>query len=216
MSKHVVIVGAGIGGLATANLLAKAGYHVDVYEKESSAGGRAGRLARDGFIFDTGPSWYLMADVFEHYYQLLGESVADELDLVRLEPAYKVFFENQPAVTITSNLTSDAATFEAIEPGAGKALQRYVTKSDISYRLSLRQFLYSNFTSIRDFLHPDVLKRGLQMLLLAATSIDRYVGRFVRDRRLQQMSSAKDTNKPCCSAIQLMPENPRGNDVRFN
>lgn len=185
--RHVIIIGAGIGGLATANLLAKAGYSVDVYEKEATAGGRAGRLVKDGFTFDTGPSWYLMADVFEHYYELLGESVASELDLVRLEPAYKVFFENKPAITITSNLADDAATFEAIEPGAGKALQRYVGKSEIIYRLSLRHFLYSNFTSLRDFLHPDVLKRGLHMLYLAATSIDRYVGRFVRDRRLQQI-----------------------------
>lgn len=187
VSKRVIIIGAGIGGLGTANLLAKAGYSVDVYEKESAAGGRAGRLTKDGFTFDTGPSWYLMPDVFAHYYQLLGEDVHAELNLVKLQPAYKVFFEHQPAITITGKLDQDTATFEAIEPGAGAALRRYVEKSDTIYRLSLRHFLYSNFSSLADFCKRDIILRGITMLQLAATSIDRYVGRFVRDRRLRQI-----------------------------
>ena len=88
----VIIIGAGIGGIATANLLAKAGYSVSVYEKNSDVGGRAGILTVDDFRFDTGPSWYLMPEVFEHYFSLLDKDVTKELDLVRLSPAYKVFF----------------------------------------------------------------------------------------------------------------------------
>ena len=91
--KKVVIIGAGIGGLGVANLLAKAGYEVHVYEKSTQAGGRAGRKIEHGFTFDTGPSWYLMPEVFAHYYQLLGESVDALLNLKKLTPAYKVFFE---------------------------------------------------------------------------------------------------------------------------
>ena len=89
---RVVIVGAGIGGMATANLLAKAGMKVTILEKDFSAGGRAGILKAKGFTFDTGPSWYLMPEVFEHYYNLLEEDVNKCLDLTRLDPAYKVFF----------------------------------------------------------------------------------------------------------------------------
>lgn len=187
MKQQVIIIGAGIGGLATANLLAKAGYSVSVYEKESMPGGRAGRLIQDGFIFDTGPSWYLMPDVFRHYYNLLGEDVDTELELVQLTPAYKVFFERADPVVITGNINTDAATFEAVESGAGAALRRYVMRSDEIYQLSLRHFLYSNFTSLRDFLKREILVRGGTMLRLAVTSIDRYVAGFVHDQRLRQI-----------------------------
>lgn len=186
MSK-IIIIGAGIGGLATANLLAKAGHEVHLYEKESGPGGRAGQFKKDGFTFDTGPSWYLMPDVFEHYFNLLGTSAEKELDLVQLKPAYKVFFENASDVTITGDLEKDAETFEAIETGAGELLKKYVQKSDETYQLSLKHFLYSNFTSKSDFLHPDITKRAGKMLALATTSIDSYVKRFVTNQRLTQI-----------------------------
>jgi phytoene desaturase len=186
MSK-VIIIGAGIGGLATANLLAKAGHEVHIYEKEAGPGGRAGQFKKDGFTFDTGPSWYLMPDVFEHYFELLDTTVKEQLDLVQLKPAYKVFFENNDDVTITGDLEKDAETFEAIETGAGESLEKYVEKSDETYQLSLKHFLYSNFTSPADFLHPDITKRAGKMLALATTSIDSYVKRFVTNQRLKQI-----------------------------
>lgn len=184
---RVIIIGAGIGGLATANLLAKAGYDVSIYEKNEAPGGRAGIRETKGFRFDTGPSWYLMPDVFTHYFSLLGTSVDRELDLVQLSPAYKVFFENNTPVTITSDEERDRATFEAIEPGAGEALKQYVTNGDSIYRLSLQHFLYTNFSSVRDFMKSDVLRRSHTMARLALTPIDTYVGKFVNDRRLRQI-----------------------------
>ena len=64
MKPKAIIIGAGVGGLATANILAKQGYSVTVYEKNDQVGGRMGLLEKDGFRFDTGPSWYLMTEVF--------------------------------------------------------------------------------------------------------------------------------------------------------
>lgn len=187
MSKKVIIIGAGIGGIATANLLAKAGYSVSIYEKNSEAGGRAGLLEMDGFRFDTGPSWYLMPEVFEHYFSLLGKNAGSELDLQKLSPAYKVFYESRPPLTITSDLDHDMTLFESIEQGAGDQLRRYVNIGDEIYKLSLRHFLYSNFTSVFDFLKKDIILKSLPLLLRAFTPIDRYVARFVRDRRLKQI-----------------------------
>lgn len=187
MSKHVVIIGAGIGGLATANMLAKAGYTVSLYEKNATPGGRAGTMSTKGFTFDTGPSWYLMPEVFAHYFSLFGKSVDHELDLIRLTPAYKVFFEHEDPVTITSDSTTDAATFEAIESGAGAQLEDYVKKGDVIYQLSLKHFLYTNFSSYRDFTKTDVIRRGATMATLAITPIDTYVRRFVTDHRLRQI-----------------------------
>lgn len=187
MKQRVVIIGAGIGGLATANMLAKAGYAVEVYEKNAGPGGRAGMLEVDGFRFDTGPSWYLMPEVFSHYFSLFGKDINTELDLAKLSPAYKVFFENNAPITVTGDAKKDTETFEQIEPGSGKKLETYIEKGNGIYQLSLKHFLYTNFTSLRDFLKPDVLKKGITMLRLAFTPIDSYVTKYVRDQRLKQI-----------------------------
>lgn len=185
--KHVAIIGGGIGGLATAALLAKAGYNVTVYEKNEQLGGRAGLLEIDGFRFDTGPSWYLMPDVFQHFFELLGRSVDNELSLVRLAPAYKVFFENESPIVVTSQIDKDVETFEAIEPGSGEMLRKYVALSEHIYRLSLDHFLYTNFTDPRDVLHRNVLKNGVSMATLTSKSIHSHVSQYVSDQRLQQI-----------------------------
>ena len=72
MSQHVVVIGAGIAGLATAALLLREGYEVTVVEQRRDVGGRAGRLDIDGFRFDTGPSWYLMPEAFDEFFRACG------------------------------------------------------------------------------------------------------------------------------------------------
>ena len=143
--KKVIIIGGGIGGLATANILAKAGYDVTVLEKNDSLGGRAGLLRDKGFTFDTGPSWYLMPEVFSQYFDLFDVSVDAKLDIQKLSPAYKVYFENEEPVTITGDINQDKNIFEEIENGAGKKLERYIKSSKQIYDMSLKNFLYNKF-----------------------------------------------------------------------
>ena len=66
-SKKVVVIGAGFAGLSAATFMAKAGWEVHVLEKHATPGGRARQLKHSGFVFDMGPSWYWMPDVFERY-----------------------------------------------------------------------------------------------------------------------------------------------------
>ena len=119
--QKVIIIGAGIGGLGTAGLFAKKGYDVTVFEKNENLGGRANIFESGGFKFDMGPSWYLAPDLFEHFFNLMGERVEDHLDLKRLGPSYRIFFrKDSDRLDIHSDIEIDAATFEAIEPGAGE------------------------------------------------------------------------------------------------
>jgi phytoene desaturase len=183
----IIIIGAGIGGLAAANLLASQGHNVHIYEKNDQLGGRAGQFEKDGFTFDTGPSWYLMPEVFERYFKLLGTSAKKELELIKLSPAYKVYSGNHQALTITGNLKTDSKTFESIEPGAGAALKSYVAKSKITYTLSLKYFLYSNFDSAKGLMTKEVLARSTDMLRLATMPIHSYVKKFFKNQQLQQI-----------------------------
>ncbi|MBC7708183.1 phytoene desaturase [Polaromonas sp.] len=186
--KTVVIIGGGIGGLATANLLARAGYGVKVYESRHQLGGRMGLLERDGFRFDTGPSWYLMPEVYDHYFSLLGTSAAEQLELTKLSPAYQVFLEAESKpIIITGDESIDAATFEAREAGAGKALSRYLDSAERTYYLSLKHFLYTTFDKPLSLAKPDVLRNGRAMMRAAFQPIDRFVSKYVHDLGLRQI-----------------------------
>ena len=95
MGKRVIIIGSGAGGLASAILLAKKGFEVTVLEKNSTFGGRGSVFSAEGFQFDMGPSWYLMPDIFEHYFDLIGEDIKGHFTLKRLDPSYKIWFGEQ-------------------------------------------------------------------------------------------------------------------------
>jgi len=188
MSKpRAIIIGAGYGGMALANILGKAGYRVDVYEKNATAGGRIAAIHKDGYVFDLGPSWYLMPEVFEQYYQLFGESAETRLDLMRFNPGYKVYFEKYPTLTIQGDVDVDKHTFEAIEPGTGRKLERYVAHSTQAYELAVKHFLYNNFLRLRDVFALPVILNAPRMLSLVFTNLDRHVSRVFRDIRLKQL-----------------------------
>lgn len=187
MKKSAVIIGAGYGGMALANLLAKSGYAVSVYEKNSTAGGRIAATRQNGYTFDIGPSWYLMPEVFEQYYSLFDASAHQRLDLMRLQPAYRVYFEDSTALTLNGDLWQDKQLFESIEAGAGDKLGRYVAKSSLAYQLAVKYFLYSNFQSFRDLLRWPIISNLPRMLGLVTQSLDSYVSRSFRDRRLKQL-----------------------------
>lgn len=187
MKKSVIIIGAGYGGMALANIMGKAGYKVDVYEKNPGAGGRVQAVQQAGFMFDLGPSWYLMSEVFEDYYSLFDQSAEKRLDLVRFSPGYKVYFENHEPILIQGDVEQDKHVFEAIEQGAGQKLEKYVRQSSIAYKLSVRYFLYNNFLRIRDVVTLPVIASAPRMLSLVVKNLDAYVSRKFRDKRLQQL-----------------------------
>lgn len=187
-SQRAVVIGGGIAGLATAALLGREGYSVTLLEARDDLGGRVGTWQNGGFRFDTGPSWYLMPEVFDHFFRLLGTSSAEQLDLIGLDPGYRVFFQNHgEPVDIAASKEANLDTFERIEPGARVALARYLESAREAYEIAHGRFLYSTFASYRSMCSPDVLKRAGRLVRLLVQPLDRFVASFVRDIRLRQI-----------------------------
>lgn len=186
MNKKVVVIGAGIGGLGTAGLFAKKGYDVTVLEKNENFGGRANIFEAEGFRFDMGPSWYLAPDIFEHYFDLLGEKVSDHLTLKKLEPSYRIFFRKDPSpLDINSDLDIDTRTFESIEPGSGDKLREYLMQSEYQYDVATQHFMYKNYDTVFDFLNRRVMTEGQKLSVFS--KMHSFVSRFFKSKKLQQV-----------------------------
>lgn len=183
---RVAVIGGGIAGLATAALLAREGREVTLLEARPDLGGRAGRWEQDGFSFDTGPSWYLMPEVFNHFFRLLGTSSAEQLDLVRLDPSYRVFFEGDArAFDLPAEGARDA--LKSLDPGAARAIDAYLDSADTTYAMAVQRFLYGNFTSLRPFLNASTLRSAPRLARLLLQPMHRFIAQHTSDPRLQQI-----------------------------
>ena len=150
---QLIVIGGGISGLAAAALLAREGHNVTVLEGRPAVGGRAGSWQHGDFRFDTGPSWYLMPEVFDHFYRLLGTTADEQLRLVTLDPGYRVYFEGvTEPVDVSASRDENLELFESIEPGAGARLDQYLESARETYELAKAKFLYTTFADPRDVL----------------------------------------------------------------
>ena len=185
---RVIVIGGGIAGLASAGLLAREGHEVTVLEGRPAVGGRAGSWEHDGFRFDTGPSWYLMPEVFDHFYKLMGTSADEQLALVTLDPGYRVYFEGvEQPLDISSEVEDNIALFEDIEKGAGARLVSYLESAKSTYEMAKAKFLYTTFADLRPLMTRDVLSQAARFVKLLLEPLSTFVRHRFKDNRLRQI-----------------------------
>lgn len=142
MKKKINIIGSGFSSLAAACYLAKEGNEVTVFEKNNTIGGRARQLKKEGFTFDIGPTWYWMPDVFERFFADFDKKSSDYYELIKLAPAYQVYFGINNFITIADNLSEIVKTFENIEKGSGKKLTSFIKEAQDNYNIAIKDLVY--------------------------------------------------------------------------
>lgn len=183
----VVVVGAGLSGLACALHLLGAGREVTVIEREPHPGGRAGRLDLDGFRIDTGPTVLTMPELLEETLGAVGETVADRLDLVPLSPAYRARYADGSEMDVYTEREAMAAEVARVagqrEADGYLRLRDWLTRL---YRVEMRSFIDAQFDSPLDLALPDLLRLAA---MGGCGSWASAVGRHVRDERLRRVFS---------------------------
>lgn len=181
-SLRVCVVGAGFSGLAVAALLAKKGYDVTVFEKNEQAGGRARVYKTAGFVFDMGPSWYLMPEVFENFFSVFGKKPEDYYKLVRLNPMYRVFYDRSDFLDVPAELGKVMELFAGIEENGYMKLRLYLKQAESNYDVAMKYFIYRDYSSVFSILSPKIIFNGFRLRLFS--SLDSLVRRFFSNGKL--------------------------------
>jgi phytoene desaturase len=142
MGKDIKIIGSGFSSLAASCYLAQKGHKITVFEKNESIGGRARQFKKEGFTFDMGPSWYWMPDVFERFFGDFNKKPSDYYELIKLSPAYRVYYGIDDFIAIADNLEEIISTFEAIEKGSGKVLAKFMAEAKSNYDIAIKDLVY--------------------------------------------------------------------------
>ncbi|MEH1164683.1 phytoene desaturase family protein [Micromonospora sp. CPCC 205539] len=184
---RVVVVGAGLGGLACALHLAGSGRQVTVLEREPVPGGRAGRLAVDGYEFDTGPTVLTMPELIAEALGAVGEELRDWLDLTPLDPAYRAYYPDGSTLDVLTDTTRMAAEISRVcGPREADGYLRFVDYARELWRLERADFIERNLDAPTDLLTGNLLK------LLAGGAFRRLqtkINQFFRDPRTQRIFS---------------------------
>ncbi len=183
MNKKITIIGSGFSALAASCYLAQSGYDVTIYEKNSTIGGRARQLKKEGFTFDIGPTWYWMPDVFERFFTDFNKKPTDFYKLIKLSPAYQVYFDKLDFVTIADNLDDIIVTFESIEKGSGKVLKQFMNEAQSNYNIAIKDLVYRPGESPLELITLETAKKVNQFF----STISKDVRKRFKNKKLIQI-----------------------------
>jgi phytoene desaturase len=183
--QKIAVIGSGFAGLSAAATLAKAGKSVTVFEKNESAGGRARKFETHGYLFDMGPSWYWMPDVFEEYFNYFGKTTSDFYTLKRLDPSYRIYFGKDEILDVPAGLDALYQMFDTLEPGSSQFLRKFIEEGKYKYEVGINKLVRKPGLSILELADKDLFK-GL-FKLHVFQSISTYVRKYFKDPRLIQL-----------------------------
>lgn len=188
--KSVLVIGAGIGGIATAARLARSGCQVTVLEKCGRPGGRVAPLEKDGHQFICGPTLYLMPEIYSRTFADLGERVEDHLELLRVDPSYHLYFKDGARLALTADLHEMRSQLEALEEGSFGAFMRYLDQASRHYDLALRHLVERDFRNLFEYASPKNVRLFFRLNGLARHHGN--IGRYFRDERLKAAFTFQD------------------------
>jgi phytoene desaturase len=143
----VVVVGGGVGGLAAAVRLRSAGHEVRILERNPTLGGKLDVHVESGYTFETGPSLLTLPHVFDDLFRLAGSTLADEVDLVRLDPQMRYHWSDGSTLDVRDDPVATEAAMEAFRPGAGQAWRRFDAHGRRIWDVSERTFFAGPMSS---------------------------------------------------------------------
>lgn len=181
--KSAAIIGAGIGGIATAIYLAKNGYSVALFEKNPTPGGRCGQLIRDGHRFDLGATMLMMPAIYREIFESLGIPLFEKNKINPLENLYKIYFDNNDTFTFTTDKEKMRIQHEKIETGSFAKSQKYIADGYEIFQIGMNKLIGRNFDNIFQFVNF----KNVGMLIKLKTYISnwRYVKKFFHNAHLR-------------------------------
>ena len=181
MSK-IAIIGGGFSGLSAACFVAKHGHEVTLCEKNDLLGGRARSFSEQGFMFDMGPSWYWMPDIFENFFAQFGKKSCDYYKLVQLDPGFQIIYGKDNVMQIPARLDDIYEVFENIEKGSATQLKKFLAEGAFKYKVGMQQLVYKPSFSWLEFAEKEVITGAVKLHMLQ--SVSDYVRKFFKDERL--------------------------------
>lgn len=182
----ISIIGSGFSGLSAACYLSKAGNEVHVFEKNSDPGGRARQYSSpEGFVFDMGPSWYWMPDVFERFFNDFGFKTSDFYKLEKLDPAFDVVYDKDDVVSIPGNFDDLCNLFESIESGSSVKLIEFMKEAEYKYKTGIENLVYKPGLSLFEFMDADLFKGIFRLQVFS--SLSSHIRKFFSNPKLLKL-----------------------------
>jgi len=182
MQKKITIIGSGISSLSCASFLAKEGHDVTILEKNDSIGGRARQFTEDGYVFDMGPSWYWMPEVFERFYNQFNHTASDFYELKRLDPSYRVFWKNNNFDDVPANLEEYYAWFEKLEPGSSENLKKFLKEAAYKYDTGMNDLVHKPSLQWSEFIDKRIFAGMFQLHLFSSFST--YIRKYFKHPKI--------------------------------
>ncbi|MCB9246476.1 MAG: phytoene desaturase [Flavobacteriales bacterium] len=181
----LAVIGSGFAGLSSAAILAQHGYDVHVFEKNEQVGGRARQFSEQGFLFDMGPSWYWMPDVFEKFYNLFGRTTSDFYELKKLDPGFQVIYGREDAIKIPASWEELQALFESEEPGSAAKLRRFMDEAAYKYEVGINDLVYKPGLSILELMDTRLISGVFKLQVFS--SFRKHVHGYFNNPRLRAL-----------------------------